>query len=800
MLQNYFKTAWRNLLRKKLYSILTILGLAIGITFSYLVASFIYQELQVNKLLHAPENQYIIRSEWKNPDLGTDLTTLAPLGEKLRADYPNLVAGFYRYDAITVAVSQGDKHFREDVQTGDSTLLSMYRFPLLHGDANTAMSAPNAVMMTENKALKYFGSTNVVGRTLTLHNFNGGKQAYMVSAVLKNIPVNSVTYLFDKPSEIFIPFGSLEGRADVTDNWDFQYMVSYLQLKKGVNPHDLEKPIQQLLATHASPMVVENLRIYLTPLTEYHRSANNNLIQKMISTLLAVTAFILLMAVVNFVNISIGNASSRLKEIGVRKVLGSEKRQLLFQFLAEAITLAGIACILSVGLYVVSAGAFGEIVGKELPRPGTLLPYALLVPLLFAIVTGLLAGIYPALVLSNIPSVQSMKGLLRSVGEHKAMRRVLLGTQFSIALFVFASAATISQQVHYFLGKNPGFNKEALVSVAVPRDWTPAGVAKSESVRNEFARLNAVNAVSLSYEIPNGNVGRQTGIYNAGRDSAQAVHAQILTTDEKFSETYQINMLAGRFLQNPAQDAKTAEIVINRAAMRSLGYASPAAAVGQQVRLHGFSDPLIIAGVTDNFHFESLHQAIKPLAFLHLRGVNIYRYLTFRLNGNPAGALPELEEKWHTLLPDAPFEYTFLDQTIEKMYVAEIRMQKAARLATVLAIVIVVLGISGMVSLNVARRTREVGIRKVLGASATSVSLLFLREFLIILAIGSALALPLAAFVMTNWLANFNYRIAPDWLTFTCITLGCGGVISLLVWLQTWKAATMNPVKSIKLD
>ncbi|WAC09848.1 ABC transporter permease [Dyadobacter pollutisoli] len=801
MLHNYFKIAWRNLLKRKFYTLVTIFGLSVGMTFTFLMMSYVSGELNVNRDLRKADNQVIIRSKWKNPDMGVDIATLGPLAKTLKQDYPNLVANYYRYDGITVAVSKGDKHFREDVQTGDSTLLAMYGFPLLHGDARTAMNAPNTIAITESKAIKYFGKTDVIGQTLTLHNFMGGRQEYLITAVLKNLSNNSVTHLLPNQAEIFIPFSSLEGRKGSEDNWNFPYMVSYIELQDGVLIEDLKKPVEQMMQTHANEAMRANLQVYFTPLKTYYREANNGLVDKMILTLSGITAFILLMAIVNFINISIGNSSSRLKEIGVRKVLGSLKRQLIGQFLAESFLLSLLAMVLSIGFYELFRPFFADLLDKPIHSVLMLLPYSLLIPVICALVTGMLAGIYPAFVLSSIPSVDSMKGTLKSVRENVYFRRLLISSQFSIALFVFAGAAIVTRQVNYFFNKDLGYQKESLISVGVPRDWTPAGLAKMESIRNELSGLKEISGASLSYEIPNGNYGGHFGVYKPGQDSVQAIHTQFLGTDENYANTYGIKMLAGVFFQNKNSTYQPDRIVLNEAAIKGLGYASPGEAIGQQVRVHNLPNALTIAGVTGNFHFESMHQAIKPLAFVHIRGSNSYRYLSFRISPSNLGeSMAAIESKWRQLMPDAPFEFSFMDETLQKLYQSEMQLKKASQAATVLSIVIVLLGILGMVSLNVARRTREVGIRKVLGASGMSVVALFLKEFLLVMIFAVAVAFPMAFFLMKKWLQIYAYRIDIGWTTFAEIGFAFAILITALVCLQTYKAALMNPVGSLKSD
>jgi putative ABC transport system permease protein len=800
MLENYFKIAWRNLLKRRFYSLVTIVGLTVGMTFSFLMMGYIWGELNVNADLRNAGNQYIIRSKWTNPDMGMDLTTLGPLGKTLKTDYPNLVANYYRYDAITVAVSHGDKHFREDVQTGDSTLLSMFGFPLLHGNAPTALNAPNSIVITENKAMKYFGKTDVVGQSLTLHNFMGGKQQYQITAVMKNPTFNSVTHLLNSPAEIFFPFSSLEGRKGSEDNWGFPIMINYIELKAGITPEDLAKPIAQEVATHAPEAIKANLQVYLTPLRSYYREANDGIVSKMILTLSGITAFIVLMAIVNFVNIFIGSSSSRLKEIGVRKVLGSLKRQLVGQFLAEAILLALLAMFFSIGLYELFRPVLSNVLGKNIGSVWSLMPYSLMLPLLVALLSGTLAGAYPAWVLSRVPSVESMKGKLKSVKDNVIFRRSLIAAQFIIALFVIAGAGIVSRQVDYFFNKNLGYDKESLVTLGVPRDWTPDGLAKMERVRDGLAGLKDIKSISLSYEIPNGN-GGGSGLYKPGQDSTEAVMTSILRTDVAYARTYDMRVLAGKFLQEPNTSYQPDHIVLNETAIKSLGYANARDAVGQQLRVHFYDKPLTISGVVEDFHFASMHQAIKPLAFADVRGTNTYRYLSIRLHpGNLGSSMTAIGQKWRELMPDAPFEYAFMDETLQKLYLSEMQLKQAARIATLLSVVIVLLGILGMVSLNVARRTREVGIRKVLGAASLHVVSLFLKEFLAILAAAILVAFPLATLLGNRWLNTYAYRVQIGWDIFALIALAFGLMITALVAAQTYKAAVMDPVKSLKSD
>lgn len=785
-------------MKRKLYSLVTIFGLSIGMTFALLIGNYVWGELQVNAVLKNADNQYILRSEWKEPDMGIEIATLGPLGRVLKEQYPHLVANYYRFDGITVSVSKGDKHFREEVQVGDSTLLSMYGFPLLQGDSRRALQKPNSLVITEEKAIKYFGRRDVLGENLTLNNFQGGKQEFEITAVLKNLPNNSVTNLLKSPAHIFIPFTGFKERNGA-DSWDFPYMLTYIELMEGVKKEDVQKAITQLLSSHASENTKANLKVYFTSLTDFYKEQNNGLVRKMIYTLSGVALFILLMAIVNFVNISIGNASSRLKEIGVRKVLGSAKIQLINQFLAESFILVGVSTLFSFILYELGRSYFTTMLGKEIDSLFT--PFTLLAALIFSLVIGLLAGIYPAFILSGLPAIESVKGKFKSVKENLFFRRLLIASQFTIALFVLVSAVIISKQVHYFFSKDLGYNQDAVVSIATPRNWTPEGLQKMEGVRYELSKLKDVGSVSLSYEIPNGNFGNNNGIYKVGQDSTQAVYTQMLSTDEMFLDTYQLRLVAGRFFSGKNYTRTADGVVLNENACKSLGFKSPEMAIGRQISMHFNTNPYIVTGVVKDFHFGSMHEAIRPLLFLNTKSTNNYRYMSLKIVGNNLNkSMAAVEKRWKELLPDAPFEFKFMDDTLQQLYSSEIRLQKAAQLATMLAMVIVLLGILGMVSLNVSKRTKELGIRRVLGSSVFSIIGLFVNEFLYIMLIAMGIAFPLVVLGMNKWLQNYAYRIDLNWGMFILPAFIFGLMITLLIFVQTYKAAMMNPVKAIRSE
>ncbi len=802
MLRNYFKIALRSLLRRKFYAALTLVGLAVGLTFALLIGSYVWSEYHVNRSLRHADRQYLVQSQWKQENLGMPITTLAPLGQALREQYPGLVASYYRYDGISVTVSRGDRHFRESVQAGDSTLLTQFGFPMRHGDPRTALNRPNSLVLTESRALRYFGRTDVVGQTITLDNFVGGKQTYLVTGVLYALPENSVTHLTAEPDEVFISMSSLKGRDVGNDSWANPYIVNYLELREGVKPEQLTHPIKRLLAANAPAAIRENLTVKLVLLPDYHFEANNGVIGKLVFAVASVAVFILLMASINFVNVSIGNSSTRLREIGVRKALGGQRRQLLRQFMVEALLLTAVATLLALLGYEVARPAFGDVLGRALPSLTAWPAWGFAAVVGLCALVGVLAGSYPALVLSALPAVDSLKGKMKSAQRGIVLRRALLTFQFTMAVFVFVGAVVVARQVAYFFERDLGFDKEQLLTISsVPRVWSPEGVARTELVRDRLTRLAGVSSASVSWEIPSEGPGNNTGLYRQGRDSTEAVSVGLLTTDEHFAQTYAMPLKAGYFFHAGLGSYDRERMVLNEAAVRALGWKNPDEAIDQPVRMPGDPTTYRVSGVVADFHTASLHQSIQPMAFLHLRRVGIYRILSLKLKPEHLHeTIASIESAWTKAFPGAPFVSTFMDESLQKLYQAELRLRKAARIATVLALLIVLLGVQGVVALSITRRTKEIGIRRVLGATSVGIVRLFLQEFVGVLLLANALAAPLAVVVLSRWLQNYAYRIGLDAWPFVGVGLSLAAVIGLAVSLQGLRAAFMNPVKSLRTE
>ena len=801
MLKNHFKIAWRSLKKKRLYSIINILGLFAGISFTLLIGVFVWQELQGNKNLKNADSQYMLTSQWKDPNMGVDFATIGPLAERLKEQYPHLVANYYRWDGITSIISKDDKNFREGIQLGDESLLNMYGFKLLYGNESTAFKDPFSVVIKFEKAIKFFGKTDVVGETIMIQNFGGDSKAFTITGVLEKIPENSVMPIINKQSSgLFIAKNSAEyfNRADFHD-WNLPIFACYVELQPNVSAIQLELPLKRLIENHASESIQNNLKVVPVKLTDYYLNRNNSSLKKMLYTLSFVGLFIILMALVNFINIAVGHSGSRVKEIGVRKVLGSNRRQLIFQFLSESIILVAIATVLACLTFPFLSKGFMELVGKELISLSELPSYFLFLPLLFVLIIGLLAGLYPAFILSSFKSVHALKGKFKIGTKSVYLQKSLLCFQYVTALVVLIVALLVTQQLDSFFGKSLGYDKEHIVTASVPRDWTANGVQNMLTLRNELSEVPSVSNVSLSYEIPNGNNGFQLAVNKANENPEEFYATQSLVVDDTYFDTYGIPLIKGSYLKSGEQNPDY--VLINEKALDTYGFLTADEAIGQKLKVDNAEYMLTIKGVISNFHFESMQQTIKPQLFFSVSALYSYRYLSFKLKpGDIAQSLTEIEQKWKQILPNSPFDYEFIDDTLARLYESELQLKKATHTASILSLIVALLGIFGMVSLSINKRLKEVGIRKVLGASVANVSILFVKDFVIVLIISVLIACPIAYLIVNQWLDNYSYRIDIGFNPFLIGIVLVGGATTLLVILQTLKTAITNPVNSLRSE
>ncbi|OQP62635.1 hypothetical protein A3860_26860 [Niastella vici] len=801
MLKNYFIVAVRHLTRHKLFSTINILCLGVGIAFTMLIGNYVIQEKKVNLFLRHAENQYLIKSKWKVANMGIDITTIAPLAKALKENYPALVENYYRFNPFTIVASAGEKHFKANVSICDTSLVSMYGFKLLQGDPQHAFTNNSSAIISRNFALKLFGTTNAINKTITVTG-TANKQDFIVSAVLETMPYNTVNQIVDKDGyDVFVPFERnrmfLAGN-NYFDDWNNFYIVGMIELKPGVSPRDMAAPVNQLLNTRLPANLKGLLQVELVNLNDYYlKDHNGGAAQQMTTTLLLVAGFIILMAIINFVNISIGTSTYRLKEIGLRKVFGSARRQLIIQYLVESILLTCIATILSLFIYEGIRPFFNQLLNTHIEPVWQFSKTQAGWLLLFVTGLGLMAGLYPALVLASANIIHAVKGKIDMARGGLLLRKTLLVVQFTLAVFVFISALTVSKQVTYFFNKDLGYNKEQLLVItAFPKQWDSAGVLKMEAIRDGLLQSGVVKSASMAFEVPDRVPPVTTDLFPQGGDKKPIV-VPTIAADQYYAATYGLTIKEGAFLQNNPGTPTQCEMVLNETAVKALRLTAP---VGSIVRMpNGFNCKVV--GVVKDFNVTSLQQAIGPLAFVPTRVTRSYRYLTVKLNTADLGnAINTVKKKWRELSPNSPFEYTFMDDRFQSLFEAELQLKKATRLATALNLFIVFMGLFGVVAFTLARRTREIAVRKVLGAGVKNIIGLFFRDYAPLIVIANFIAWPLAYMTTDHWLQHYAYRIQQDLIPYITVAMVITIATFVFISVQCYKTAVRNPVKSLRTD
>jgi putative ABC transport system permease protein len=802
MLKSYLLIAVRHLARHRFFSAIMVCCLALGITFAMTIGLYVSNQESVNGGIRDVGNQYMIRSKWKAKGLGMDITTIGPLAKTMKEEYPALVANYYRYNPVGQVVSAGDNFFKEQIAIGDTTLVAMYGFPLLYGDKQNAFPTISSAVITEKTAMKWFGQKNVIGKRFGMQTTTGDFQQFTISAVLKDLPDNSVTSLMGNRYDVFVPaIGNRNyGGGEPLTSWSNPFEVGLIELKPGVRPQDLAVPFRHVLAKYTKDPVTTNLQVELAPLQDYHLKENNGIIQRMVTTLSLIAAFILLMAIINFVNLTIGTSGHRLKEIGLRKVFGSAQKQLVVQFIVEAWLLTLLAALISLGMYQVLIPVFDQVLNTRLVFVADFSFTE--IALLFAgvVLVGFLAGIYPAFILSRYALVQSVKGKLGGANGGQGLRKTLLVVQLTLAIGIFISTLNINKQVAYVFSKDLGYDKEQLLVIdAYPKQWDSVGVVRIEGVRDGLLRLPAVKSASLSWEVPDRTPPATYDLISKPKAGNKRLPIEMIQADESFAKTFGLQIIDGSFF-SARSSYVPGQIVLNEAAAKALGL-TPRKAAGEIIQLPDGRGQVTVAGVVKDFHYAGLQQTIEPLVFLHVRDTKGYRYLTVKLSSpNMSQAVSQVRAQWKSLLPHAPFEFSFMDDRFEALYRSDLQLKEAAGIATGLNLLIVFLGIFGIVAFTLTKRNKEMAVRKVLGADLKDIIRLFLQDYVGLILLANLIAWPLAYVVTDKWLGSYAYRITQDPVPY----LVAGALIFMMAFVliaaQCWRTARANPVRSLRTD
>lgn len=797
MIKSYLTVLFRHVVKKKFYSAINILCLTVGISFALLIGMFIHNELQVNQDLKDVDRLYLMESKAKS---GGDPFPFTPgiLPKQACEQYPSVFEDYYRFLDRNITVSKADKHFRLQSMIGDSSFIEVFGFSVLYGDGANALKSPNSIVITKNVANQFFNKVDIVGETLTVSTERNGRQEYKVTAVIDDpADKNSVTDFMNMNAQVFISFENSKDFFVPFDQNSWQDVITYVKVSSD-NASEAQTILNKIVSKDAPKNISETKVISLSPIKDYYRVTNRGAVQKLVLSLVVVVIFILLLAISNFINISVASSFSRFKEVGVRKVIGGLQKQVLTQFLLESIILSIFSGLLAILGYEVFHGFFGQLLSSNLPSVLQFDKAFWLVIVSGVILIGFLAGIYPAVFQSLARPIDSLKGKFKSVKGTIQFSQALIGIQFFITLFVFIGAVVLSRQATYFLEKELGFTKShVLVVTSVPRLWSEAGFEKMESAKKEFLRSSEVESVSLSWGAPGWNFSPGGGkVYKSGSSAEQGIDFVITGTDEDYERVFNLKLSEGKFLDESGMRVRNG-VVINQAAQKALDVQ-----LGDQLKGVDSGDTIFtVKGILKDFHFASLHEKIDPLMIMHTKDFQAYRYFSFRLKpGSISNSVSEVEKLWKNVFPDDPFDFSFQDQRLENVYTTELQMKKAATVATILMLIILLTGILGLVSLSVSKRSKEIGVRKVLGASVSNILVLLSKEYIKLMIAAFILAVPLTYFFAMKWLQSFVYHIELSWWMFVVPVICLLLITIIIVCTQSIKTALTNPVSSLKYE
>ena len=813
MIKNYFKIALRNLRKQRFYSLINILGLAIGLAVCLLITLFVLDELSYDRYHEKADRiQRVHMSYSLGGKEGNGAVVAAPLAQTMVETYPEVEnAVRFRTQGSYTLYRGTNAYQEEDVTFADSSLFDVFTLPLLYGNPKTALAQPNTLVISARSARKYFGTdwekSPPLGETLLVGR---DKEAYQVTGIFDRVPSNA-HFHFD----VFLSMPSLEESRE--NMWLSHNFHTYLLLREGTDIAALQTKLNETFKTYAAPEIKQFINMsyeeflgsgnrfeyLLQPLTDIHLysdleveiEANGDI--RYVYIFSAIALFVLLIACVNFMNLSTARSAGRAKEVGIRKTLGSLRKQLIGQFLVEAVLVSFLALLLAILMAELALPFFNDLAGKQLTIQ-YLYPWYFLPLLLLAVVfIGLLAGSYPAFFLSAFRPASVLKGKLASGVGNSWLRNSLVVLQFSISIVLITSTVVVYQQLNHIRSMKLGYDKE---HVLVVHNTYYLG-QQAETFKNEALRQPSVTAATLTGHLPaNAFNNNKNAIFpGTNPNSERTTTLPWFFVDYDYIPTMGMEMVAGRnFSRDFATD--TAALVINEAAARY--FFNDTDAVGQI--LSRFSDDpgrfetFTVIGVVQDFHYSTMRQKIMPMVINLADNISA---LSLRVQpGQEAATIAALEEQWGRFVPDLPFEYSFLNERFNDIYQSE---QKLGTIFTVfcsLAIFIACLGLFGLAAYTAEQRTKEIGIRKVLGASVGSLVFMFSKDFTKLVLIALLIAIPISYFMMSRWLDDFAYRITLGVSTF----LIAGGLALLIAWLtigfQSVRAAVANPVNSLRSE
>ncbi|POY38563.1 cell division protein FtsX [Solitalea longa] len=808
MLSNYIKIAWRNLVKNKTFSLINIIGLATGLACFILISLYVVDELSYDRYNVNADRIFRINSDLKFGSIESKYAvTSDPMGATLKKDYPQ-VEEFVRIYSSGGGklVKKGNEYLKEErIAHVDSTLFSVFTLPVIEGDPQQALTEPNSVVITASTAIKYFGTTNALGKVI-----EANKTPFKVTAVIKDIPHNS-HFNFD----FFFPMQNLDYGFGTFLSHNFH---TYVLLKEGTDHKAFEKNFAQVIQKYIFPQAKQIMQINsmddfykagnkidysLMPLTDIHlRSdrvaeiAPNSNIQY-IYIFSAVALFILLLACINFMNLSTARSSRRAKEVGIRKVLGTERKGLIGQFLTESILTVIISTSIAIVIAWLVLPYFNDVAAKTLSIKDLLNTRILVWLVMLPIIVGVISGSYPAFFLSGFQPVVVLKGKLSGGMKSSSLRSGLVVFQFVTSIVLIIGTIIVYCQLNYIQTKKLGFDKEQVLIV----DGAGSLQKNIDVFKNDVSNMPGVVSATVSGFLPVSSSWRNERTIST--ETVMSVQNSFSTqtwgVEHDYFKTLGIQLKEGRnFSKEFGTDSNA--VIINETAAKILGYKNP---IGQKIYTlkdlqSGVMISYTIIGVVKNFHYQSLRQNIGPLCLFLAKTDG---YAAFKVKTSSVKSLiAQVETKWKALAPGMPFSYRFLDGAFDEMYRSEQHIGKIAIIFALLAIVIACLGLFGLVAYSAEQRTKEIGIRKVLGASAANIIAMLSKDFLKLVLIASLIAFPIAWYAMNKWLQDFVYRIEIGWWVF--VLAGLTALVIALVTLsfQSVKAALANPVKSLRTE
>lgn len=810
MFRNYLKIAWRNLTKYKFISFINLFGLTVGLTCCLLILTYILNEVSYDKYNKNADRVYRITRTFYNGNGSVSLklsTVSPPFGYYMPTDFPEIEKMTRLLNNGTTPLRYKDKLINEpNVFFADENLCDVFTVKVLEGDPKTALKEPFSVMLTEETAKKYFGDEDPMNKVLRANNQFDVK----VTGIYRAFPSNAHMH-----PNILVSFSTLKdsavyGEKNLQTNWGNNSFFTYIMLPKNYDIRKMEARFPAFIdkrmtgqygASEPSKFTKLDLQkltdIHLYSHTDYEAEPNGDINRVYIFS--AIALFILLIACINYMNLSTARATLRAREIGIRKVVGARRKELVFQFLSESLLITWAAILIALALLYFFIPWLNKIAEESL-SVNQLLKWQVLIPLFLSpFVVGIIAGIYPALFMSSFQPVKTLKGLFKVKGSSISFRKVLVVTQFAISIVLIITTMIVIQQLHFMQRTALGYDKEHLVTLPYYSQMDN----QYESFRNTLLQNSGIKDLGRSSRIPTGRLLDDMGASAPGSDSMVPVKTEIryVAADYDFVPTYGIHMVAGRnFSRDYGTD--TSNFVINEAAVKAIGWKNAGQAVGKSFK-YGFITGHII-GVMNDFHFESLHQEIKPMILImpaSQPGQSFYNSISVKIAGNnvPA-ALEALKNAWQKYLPDLPYQYSFLDENFSKLYQAEQRQGTIFTAFAFIAIFIACLGLLGLSAFAISQRIKEIGIRKVLGASINSIVLLLSIDFLKLIAVAFVIAAFVGWYAMHKWLDDFAYRINIQWWVFMVAGIIAAAVAFLTISLQALKAATSSPVKNLRTE